>query len=192
MKRVVVVTIALLALAACSKKAAPQKGSGFVGSGSGGSGTAGAGAPVDTSAWSARDLGTLGMEAFSFAGTIKLPPGAETQTTALFGSDGTTKIGVVAYVDLPGGVRVNIAERDKNSVNDPEVVRSYLRTHGALVFERKQPTWYMIAVDTGHGLEIQGQFWAVPPGLSCSTQRPVSLDQAELVTAMCASFAPKP
>jgi len=186
------VIVVLLALAACGKRSGTHddKGSGFTGSASG-SATAGAGAPVDTSAWAARGLDTLGMEAFSFAGTIKLPPGAETQTTALFGGDGTTKLGVVAYVDLAGGVRVNIAERDKSSVNDPEVVRSYLQTHGTLVFERKQPTWYMLAVDTGHGLEIQGQFWAVPPGISCSTQRPVSLDQAELVTAICASFAPK-
>lgn len=188
----VFVALLLVSAAACSKKAGSDKGAGFSGSGSAASsGGTGSSAPVDTAKWSDRDLSSLGVEDFSFPGTIKLPPGAETQTTALYGGDGTEKIGVVAYVDLPSGTRVNIAERDKHAVNDPEVVRTYLQTHGKLVFERAQPTWYMVAVDTGHGLEIQGQFWAVPPGISCSTQRPVSLADADLVTAMCSSFAAK-
>jgi hypothetical protein len=174
------VCVVVLALAACSsKKDDPGKGTGA------GTGSA---APVDTTSWSERDISKLGVEAFSFPATIKLPPAAETQTAALYGDDGT-RIGVVAYVDLPGGVRVNIAERAKNAVNDADLLLKYMRSKGQLVVDRREPTWFMIAVDTGNGIELQGQFWAVRPGISCSTQKPVTGDQLEMVTALCATFA---
>jgi hypothetical protein len=172
----------VVVVAACGSKKQDDPGTGT------GTGT-GSAAPVDTSSWSQRELASLGVEAFSFPATIKLPPGAETQTTALYGNDGA-RIGVVAYVDLPGGVRVNLAERAKNAVNDPDMLLQFMRSKGTLVVDRREPTWFMIAVETDQGIELQGQFWAVRPGISCSTQKPVTADQLAQVTAMCATFAP--
>ena len=165
-----------IVLAACSSKTSDP-----------GTGT-GSGAVVDTSGWSQRDVSALGIEGFSFPATIRLPPGAETQTAALFGGDGA-RIGVVAYIDLPGGVRVNLAERAKNAVNDPEMLLTFMRSKGKVVMDRREPTWFMLAIETPNGYELQGQFWAVKPGVSCSTRRPVTHDQLQLVTAMCATFA---
>src|SRR5687768_15319949 len=142
----IVVALALAPAACSSKKSDPGTGSG-----------SGVVAPVDSTGWSQRDLGSLGVEAFSFPATVKLPPGAETQTAALYGGDGQ-RIGVVAYIDLPGGVRVNLAERAKNAVNDPELLLAYMRSKGKLVVDRREPTWFMLAVETANGIELQGQF----------------------------------
>ena len=113
------------------------------------------------------------------------------RSSALFDGSGG-QIGVVAYVDLPGGVRVMLAERAKNAVNDPELLKKFLASSGKIIVDRREPTWFMVAVERDDGIAMQGEFWAVSPGIGCATEKPVTRAQLEYVMALCATFAAKP
>jgi hypothetical protein len=142
---------------------------------------------VDTSKWETKALSSLGKQPFSFKASLKLP--RKSKSTSSSYTVGGKPGGAMAYVDLPSGVRVILMQRSENAMNDPTMTAQVLAMSGKVLEVRKGATSYMIFVEQAQGLVIQGATWAVMPGLDCATEKPLTVEQAEEVTAICESLA---
>jgi hypothetical protein len=146
---------------------------------------------LDTSGWEVRELASLGEEPFSFAATIRVPPGSKSKSFAT--TAGGEEAGVMAYLDLEDGTRVIVSERSPNAPDDPEMLKGILGSTGKVVVDRRGPTWYLVGVDQGAGgIAVQGDSWAVRPGISCATEKPLDGSKGiERVLSICTSLAAK-
>jgi len=99
----------------------------------------------------------------------------------------------MAYVDLSDGMRLIVSERSANAPDDPQLLKQILASTGTIVVDRSGPSWYLVGVDQGAGgIAVQGESWAVRPGISCATEQPLrQQEQIEMVIAFCTSLAPK-
>jgi len=137
-----------------------------------------------------RKLSTLGEVAFGIDGTIKLPPKAKAVTSRESAPVGDQVPETLATVDLPEGVKLLLMERHSGIAKKTEKLEAFLTKQGPLVINSHHSTGYFLAVQRKDGVVMMGANWSVEPGLDCATDKPVTLVQAKLVEAICASFSP--
>jgi hypothetical protein len=141
--------------------------------------------------WEVRDLAAFGTVPFSFQGTLRVPRGAKTRTATVHDADGK-QTGMMAYVDLPDGVKVMLIERSANSTDDPGMLKEMLASTGKVVLDRREASWYMLAIEREDGIAVQGATWGARPGLSCGTEQPITAAQIDEIVRICSSLQPKP
>lgn len=145
---------------------------------------------VDTTAWNTVRISKLGTDKFAFDGTLRVPPGTKTSTTGVYTSD-KKLTGLMAYVTLPGGVKLMMSQRTRESEKDPTMLKSLIASQGPFVIDRRTPTGYMLVLRRDDGFVVQGAMWPVEPGLDCATEDALTLPQLAETLAVCDSFAGK-
>jgi hypothetical protein len=151
--------------------------------------SASADAIVVPAGWETRSLDKLGEEPFAGSGVISVPPKTKTQTFAT--TAGGKASDPMAYLDLPDGVRVMLMRRAPTAPDDGGMVKQLLASTGKLIIDRKTPTWFFFAIERADGIAVQGDFWAVRPGLNCGTEKTLTRAQVDEVLAVCGSLRPE-
>jgi hypothetical protein len=137
-----------------------------------------------------RKLSSLGKVGFKIEGTILLPPKANSATSQESAPVGEQTPETLATVELPEGVKLLLMERNSKIAKKTDQLEAYMKKQGELVINDHHPTGYFIAAQRKDGVVMMGANWAVDPGLDCATEKPVTLAQAKVVEAICASFRP--
>lgn len=147
------------------------------------------GTPAIPSDWKAVKLSELGQTPMPFDGVLMMPPSAKTRSST-FEVGGKTE-GAMAYVELASGAKVMLVQRAPDASDDPSMLKQMLSSTGKLVMDRRGPTWFMLGVQRGDGIAIQGETWGARPGFSCGAQSTVTQAQLEEVLAICSSLRQK-
>jgi hypothetical protein len=146
--------------------------------------------PPATNKWKKVTLSALKKAAFTFNGTFKVPPGTKIEDGRA--SSGTETFGMVTLT-LATGEHVLLMERAANAPTESKRFRALFAQMGQTIkLEREGPTWFVLGMERESKFALQGESWAVRPGLSCGVKETIDHATFERVTAICISLEPVP